>query len=310
MEYPVLFRTGEAGSRVPVQEIWKQSLARFRQGSESAAGWVRSCHGYLRSSLGNLPLLSSIEVAVGKGNPDRDESHYFLVPDPAGKEGFTLVERRKLPEGVGTVNSLPKLRVFHVHDPSALEVLESQLVGRISASARTEAGLEADIAARLESLGEEIDKQSHFVTGGLVLVGGVVAVANPLMGVAIAAKALLPELGGKLAKFGFGAAADSVRRFGSWRKSESAKRSAAAEVRRMKPELVTDPALRFADRVVAAAGRVDPFFAELAETPEWWKDREMRFSLGVVAEVWSGGTWGRWADSVRERVASFEGAEP
>jgi hypothetical protein len=241
-------------------------------------------------------------VDAAAANPSRDESHYFLIPDPGTAEGFTLVEKRRLPEGVGSVNSLPKVRVFHVHDPAALSILEARLVGNMLFGNNGETGLEHDLADRLEAMGEEIDHQSNWVTGGLILIGGVVAIANPLLGIGIAAKALLPEIGGKLVKLGMGATADTLRRVGNSLRKGIARRDAEAQVKRMKPELVVDPVLAFLDRVVTGGPESQPTFMELDHLPEWWRDRDQRMTLSVVVEVWKDGPWSEWIADVRTRL--------
>ncbi len=48
----------------------------------------------------------------------------------------------------------------------------------------------------------------------------------------------MPELGGKLTKFGLGAVADKLRKFGANRREEKARKQAAFEVKAMKPERV------------------------------------------------------------------------
>lgn len=286
-----------------MQELWSQCLKRLKEAPDAALEWGRSGVAFLKSSVGSLPFLAGTSADTTAGNPERDETHYFLVPDPSEAGGFTLAERRRLPEGAGAVNSFPKMRIFHVHDPAAVLVLEERLAGKISAEKLRPAGLEGDLAVRLETLGEEIDRQSHWVTGGLILVGGVVCVANPVLGIGIAAHALLPEIGAKLAKFGFGAAADTVKRVSnSWRLS-SAKKEADSEVKRMKPELVVDPVLVFLNRMMADGLKEDPTFAELECLPEWWLDREQRMTMEVASQVWREGPWKAWAEDVKGRLA-------
>lgn len=291
-----------------MQQVWTECVKRLREAPDAALDWSRSGLAFLRSTIGGLPFLAATSVDAAAENPPRDETHYFLVPDPDAKEGFTLVERRRLPDGTGAVNSLPKVRVFHVHDPAALAVLEKQLVGKLSGSGHPGAGgIEQDLAGRLQTMGEEIDRQSQWVTGGLIVIGGVVAVANPLLGIGIAAQALLPEIGGKLAKFGMGAAADSVRRLGSSLRQGKARREAETEVKRMKPELVVDPVLAFLDRIVARGIQSDPQIEELSQLPEWWRDRDQRMTFAAAAEVWAGGPWQRWIADVRTRLDAVEG---
>jgi hypothetical protein len=116
-----------------------------------------------------------------------------------------------LPEGVGPKNELPKRRVFHlpsgVSEERLEELLEQQIAGRKLASA--EKG--SDLADRVDEIAAEIDAKSNLVTGGLLLIGGAVAIANPVVGVGIAAKALLPGVGGVLSKFGAKALGGALR---------------------------------------------------------------------------------------------------
>lgn len=288
-----------------MEAVWSEYLKRLREAPDTALEWSRSGMAFVRSSIGSLPFLASTSVDAARENPDRDETHYFLVPDPRQVGGFMLAESRRLPDGVGAVNSLPKVRVFHVHDRAAVEVLEEQLAVRLSSSNRDLTPFEGDLAARLEAMGEEIDKQSNWVTGGLIVVGGVVAIANPLLGVGIAAKALLPEIGGKLAKLGFGAAAESMRRVGDSIRQNRARSKADSEVKRMKAELVIDPVLAFLDRTVARGGESDPVVDELSELPEWWRDRDQRLTMTVTAELWKDGRWADWAAGVSRRLEAW-----
>ena len=294
-----------------MHELWSQYLDRLREAPDAALEWGRSGVAFLKSSVGSLPFFAATSADTAPGNPERDETHYFLVPDPCEAGGFTLAERRRLPEGTGAVNSLPKVRVFHVHDPAAVALLEDRLAGKISAKKLRPSGVEDDLAARLEQLGEEIDRQSHWVTGGLILVGGAVAVANPVMGIGIAAHALLPGLGAKLAKFGFGATADTLKRAGgSWR-ANSARKEAASEVKQMKAELLIDPVLTFFDRMVATGLADTPDLAEMDHLPEWWLHRDHRMTMEVAAGIWRPeGPWGEWARDVRQRLEIFDESKP
>jgi len=286
-----------------MDEAW---VARLKGWKDAPGAVLEQGLAYVRSSIGTLPFFASTSVDAAEGNPERDETHYFLVPDPGAESGYDLVERRRLPVGVGTVNSLPKVRVFHFHDEAGVAVLERMLLGKLAEERAAAECVETDFADRMESLGEEIDRQSNWVTGGLILVGGVVAIANPLLGVGIAAKALVPELGGKLTKFGLGAAAEKVRKIGaSWR-ADRVQKEAKAEVKAMRPEMVRDPVLVFLDELVALGGKADPMVAELDRLPEWWRDRDQRLTMGVAAEVVEHAAWERWLVSVRERLDVVE----
>jgi hypothetical protein len=268
-----------------------------------AQAWTSSGLAYLQSSIGSLRLFSSTRVETAVGNPAQDETHYFLISTPSG---YVLAERRRLPPGVGTVNSLPKVRIFHVHDIAGVAVLEAELLGVLAKQKLQGPGFEHDIAKRLEIIGEEIDRQSFWVTGGLVLVGGAVAVANPLLGIGIAAKALLPEIGSKLTKAGLGVAADSMRRMGqSWRE-RTARKGAQHDIKRLRPQVTIDPVLRFIDELVAHKGALDPQLYELEKLPQWWRERDQRLTMSVVAAVLqTANPWPAWLTTVRQQLDDF-----
>src|SRR5690349_19923887 len=82
-----------------MQELWSQCLKRLKEAPDAALEWGRSGVAFLKSSVGSLPFLAGTSADTAAGNPERDETHYFLVPDPTEAGGFTLAERRRLPEG-------------------------------------------------------------------------------------------------------------------------------------------------------------------------------------------------------------------
>lgn len=289
-----------------LSRAWVDCLKAISAAPDAAAALAKSGLATLQSTVGSIRIFSSTRVSAAAENPPQDETHYFLIPSPA--EGLVLAERRRLPEGVGTVNSLPKVRLFHVHDPAAVAVLEEKLLGRMAGDRMEGPGLDADLANRLEEVGEIIDRQSFWVTGGLVVIGGAVAIANPLLGVGIAANALLPDIGAKLTKLGLGTVADQLRRIGQSRREKTARKEASDEIRRLKPQVVTDPVLTFLDRLVALGPKADAQLGELERIPEWWRNRDQRFALGVVCDVLKDSDpWPAWLASVRRRLAEFQG---
>lgn len=286
-----------------LSRTWVECLKAILSAPDATQAWAKSGVSYLQSTVGLLRLFSSTRIDAAPGNSAQDETHYFLIPTP---DGYVLAERRRLPDGVGTVNSLPKVRIFHVHDAAGVTVLEERLLGKLLANKPVAAGWEGDLAKRLEIIGEEIDQQSSLVTGGLVVLGGVVAIANPLLGIGIAAKALLPGLSSKLTKFGLGAAADSMRSIGgSWRE-RSTRNEAKNEMRRLKPQVIVDPVLAFVDELVVLGAKADPTMSELERLPEWWRQRDQRLTMTVLSDVLQeANAWPAWMTSVRKRVAEL-----
>ncbi len=283
-----------------LSRTWIDCLNAISAAPDAAQAWAKSGVSYLQSTVGSLRLFTSTRIDTAAKNPAQDETHYFLIPFP---DGYVLAERRRLPDGVGTVNSLPKVRIFHVHDPAGVTVLEEQLLGKMLASKPVAAGWEGDVAKRLETIGEEIDRQSSLVTGGLVVLGGVVAIANPLLGIGIAAKALLPGLSSKLTTLGLGAAADSMRSIGSSWRERSTRNAVKSEIRRLKPQVIVDPVLIFVDELVTLGANADPTMSELERLPEWWRQHDQRLTMAVLSDMLQqADPWPAWLSSVRERL--------
>ena len=63
----------------------------------------------------------------------------------------------------------------------------------------------------LDKLADDIDALDSKLTYGMLFVGGVTALVNPLVGATIAAKALLPSATGLLSKYGIRAASEKLK---------------------------------------------------------------------------------------------------
>jgi hypothetical protein len=200
---------------------------------------------------------------------EADETHYFLVPFRCADEGYALHVQRALPPGTGLVNSLPRRRIFHLPDLAGRERLESLLHFSLAGQAMAEIPAGSDLADRLEKMAEAIDEQTGRVTGGLLVVGGIVAIANPLLGVGIAAKALLPSAASVVTKGAAGYVSDKLRSRAKKNRVEEARDEAAEEVRKLKPELFENPLLRLLEQAVSTADPAhDPAFEELKIAPD------------------------------------------
>ena len=223
------------------------------------------------STIGRLPLFSSIQAHETSELKDRDETHYFLVPYRLSKCGYALYIQRLLPVGVGPENALPKARVFHLPADGTLDTLEKLVADELAEKHRENIDFSAPLADRLDLIADEIDKQSNLVTGGLVVIGGVVAVINPLLGVGIAAKAILPTLGSKLSKHGINHVSDWLRKRKVDKKEKEANELASQEIKKIEPEVTVDATLALLEESISnqdPANDPQMKFAEFLETPE------------------------------------------
>ena len=171
----------------------------------STASVVGSGIGFARQAIPSSWLLGSTERSLTQ----YDEKHYFLVPFKAAECGYSLYSMRCLPDGVPPVNELPKRRIIHLpseHGRRMLEaLLQRQVAGEISA--KDEGSAWGD---RLMSLADQLDDLDRKAFHGALLIGGLVALANPVAGGVLAAKAMLPSLGLMLSKYGLQQAGESL----------------------------------------------------------------------------------------------------
>lgn len=122
---------------------------------------------------------------------------------------FVLYSARKLPAGVPAHNDLKKHRIFHLHHESALDELKRQLL-TTELSNIDRAALRSGGVQRLNDLADFLDEAERTVSGGSLLVGGLLAIVNPVAGAAIAVNALMPSVGLSLGKSGVKSAAQAL----------------------------------------------------------------------------------------------------
>jgi hypothetical protein len=263
---------------------------------------------FLHASIGKIPLFAGTKVYVAEDGFSSDETHYFLVPSRAAERGYALATTRVLPEGVGPENDLPKRRVFHLPAGVSEESLEELLEDQLTRKNRASAGEGSGVADRIDEIAGEIDKKSNMVTGGLLLIGGAVAIANPVVGAGIAAKALLPGLGGVLSKFGAKALTDTLRSRKRAKLDATAERDAEREVKRLKAEVHSNTMLSVLEEAVSTDDPDhDPAMTRLhADTPA--EMRVMAITAGAVGEVYAEllKTWPKEAEEANLHRADHE----
>lgn len=152
----------------------------------------------VKEVINGLPIFVSLE-RIGNDKVEYDEKHYFVIPYHLSETSFSLHTMRSLPIGVPEVNSLPKRRVFHFPN----EHWEGTLREYMLKSARNIAyKSQSETASPIEKLADDIDALDNKLTYGMLLVGGLAAIFNPIIGAGIAVKAVLPSISGLFAKHG------------------------------------------------------------------------------------------------------------
>ncbi len=151
------------------------------------------------SKVDGLPVFASLEKIETSQPLLYDEKHYFVIPYHLSPYGFALHTMRCLPDSVPEINNLPKRRIFHFADEAAEYSLQHYMLNSAKEIVVED---KKESKSSLENLANNIDQLDRKLTYGMLLIGGVAAIFNPLVGAGIAAKALLPGAVGLLSKHG------------------------------------------------------------------------------------------------------------
>ncbi len=209
--------------------------------------------------IGNLKIIGS--TATGDAKQSFDERHYFLVPDPRSAEGYVLLISRCLPEGVPPINELPKRRVLHLPNADAEPMLMDLLMRQAQAEELARPSEKKTLANRTKEIADQIDAIDDKVFHGILLIGGLVAVFNPLAGAAIAAKSLIPSLGMYASKYGLRMAEESLSHAELQKRAKQAEKNVRAQFKSSQTESFSNPLLGILARaLVTNEDQFDPMF--------------------------------------------------
>jgi hypothetical protein len=257
-------------------KIWDPIIQTTEELQRTASRLIDGGVSLFRSKIGPFTLLSSPKVSQGG---DADESHYLLIPNQLAKDGYSLYHHRRLPEGTGPKNRLPKKRFFHLASRDQEEVLTHLLFEALKSDRLETKEISSPTADRLEHLADEIDKQSERVTGGLLLIAGTLALTNPVLALGIGAQSVLPSLTSKLTSEGFKHASDWFRSRQQKSAEDSAEKEAKAIIKKDKPEIIENEVLQILGCSVFRKGNdFDPTLASL----QLWDDHE-NYSNHLIA---------------------------
>ncbi|WP_444882907.1 hypothetical protein [Microbulbifer sp. PSTR4-B] len=190
--------------------------------------------------VAGLPIFSSAERSENFMQR-YDEKHYFVIPYQLSQTGFTLHTMRCLPDDAPEVNDLPKRRIFHFPNSHYEGSLRKFMV-----ESAVELSLERGNSGKssLERLADDIDKLDRKLTVGMLLVGGVAAVFNPLIGAGLAAKAVLPGMSGLVNKFGLRPAGEKLSELQSKKMLRQAEEDVAKQFSESNTLKVINPILQ------------------------------------------------------------------
>jgi hypothetical protein len=150
-------------------------------------------------SMGLYEDLKAIEFSkmISIGNSEEaqyDTTHYFLIPDLTDAENFTLHTYRELPFTVLNENKLEKKKVFHLANEEYFQILKNKVLEENKKNNIDENDYTGVTSNVLKNVANTIDSTNNILSNGLLLVGTVACLANPITGLALIGSSFMPSL--------------------------------------------------------------------------------------------------------------------
>ena len=269
-----------------MNDLFNKLVGAANDAGALAKSLVDSGVKHVTTAFKGIRIFGSIS-AMPSENLERDETHYLLVPYPDPNDHYAVFSKRVLPPDTGITNSLPKVRIFHVPDKSGRKALEREIIDKAVEDAVGDEEGQSDFADRIEKFADMVDRETEKVSGGILLIGGAVALVNPLVGVGIAAQSIWPSLGTKASKFGASIFGDKLRARNKSKEEEKARKEAEKDVKKLKPEIFENPLIRHLDAVITnQSDDHDPLLQNKVWVEEFEDYRFFAVTIEAIAEVY------------------------
>ena len=271
----------------------------------SATSALGTGAGYVQSTLSGVTWFGSTESSLRYDDGPVDEKHYFLVPDRRNDAGYSLYVLRCLPEGVPPINDLPKRRLVHLPSKHAMPALEQLVLNEAREEAKAESTNSPAIGARLNDLADQIDKIDGKVFNGVLLIGGLVALINPLAGAAIAVKAMVPSIGLLLSRYGLQYAGDTADSYALSSRVKAAEKEVLCQFHDSETTSIENPILQQLDKALRTTEHEYDPLMEFDQTHLLFGDQDRDRLLKLTCQAVSNTYDGVLRSKSKQRAASM-----
>jgi hypothetical protein len=149
---------------------------------------------------------------------------------------------------------------------------------------------DASLGARLNDIADQIDRLDGKLFNGVLLIGGLVALVNPLAGAAVAMKALIPSVGLLLSKYGLQYAGDAANSREMANRIRAAEKDVLQQFRHSGTESIVNPLLSQLDRALETSEyEYEPildFDADVISFGERDRDRLFRLTCQAISNTY------------------------
>jgi len=191
-----------------MKKLFSEGMKSASTFTDKAINEVSQKFSLIKEVVNGIPFFVSSEKTDLFGKKQYDERHYFVIPFMLNDYNIALHSMRCLPNGVPEINALPKRRVFHFPNAHSEALVQKVLIDGMTDSVVENYDPNE---STLINLANNIDALDKRLTYGMLFVGGMAALVNPIVGVVIAAKALTPGVT-LLSKYGLRPAGEKSSR--------------------------------------------------------------------------------------------------
>ena len=232
-------------------------------------------------------FFSSIHLGSVNDETLYDEKHYFVVPLRTSEYGFSLHTTRCLPPSVPDINQLPKRRIFHFAHQHAEFLLKEYMV---QSAGELASDYSMNEPGTLTKLADDIDEFEKKLTVGMLVVGGLATIVNPVVGLLIAAKAILPGPYKLINKYGVRALGEKLDSFRQARNIRKAEENVTKQFEGVDSLRVVNPILQELDLALRTTEDehdplIDPNLAS-GSIPELTNERWRQLTEAAICHVY------------------------
>jgi hypothetical protein len=161
-------------------------------------------------------------------------AHYFCLPDPKNIGSYIIVTKREVSEGVHP-DSMPSKRIFHAHNEDVIETIRQSMIEMDRKKSLEKYQKDAYSGDSLLNIANHIDKANENISTTVLLAGAATCIINPVLGVAIMGKTLIPSIGAKVASEVLQGSGNSINKWSKDRTEEKAQKEVTENFKKAEP---------------------------------------------------------------------------
>jgi hypothetical protein len=205
-------------------------------------------------------------------------THYYCIPDPVNVGKYLIHTSREVSNGIDE-SSFPNQRIFHVHKEEAIDQIRKSMIDMDTEAMRDKHSKDSFSGDTLVNVASHIDKANEKISGGVLIAGAATCIFNPVLGVALITKSLVPSIGAKVASELLGGSGNSINKWSKDKVDEKVDKDVKDTHKKTKPIIKPNIILYKIDKAIN-----DRDYNPLLETTDL--DIDVLLTVPMIKEVY------------------------